>query len=546
MLPVLARSLGLLAVVCAIHVFAHDPAPTAPAAAVALDPGLGRLHHPVSTRNTQAQAYFDQGLKLVFAFNHEAAIKSFARAAELDPDLAMAHWGIALALGPNINHGMDATAHKAAYEALQRAIALEPKASPAERSYIVALSRRYSADANADQGPLQLAYKDTMKDLVRRYPRDDDAAVLYAESLMDLHPWKFWAPDGTPADGTREIVAVLERVLARAPDHIGANHYYIHAVEASPQPGKALAAARRLPNLAPSAGHLVHMPAHTYIRTGNYLEAARANVAAVLADERLAQSGADTFYMRGYYGHNLHFLAIANAFAGKSRDAIAAANKLYEFEAPRIKEVPELDGFLFTPSLLLVEFGRWDDVLALPEPAFEAPISAALWHFARTLALAGKGRMDEAQAERQRFLDAAAALPKTQEYGNNDAAGVMAVARPYLDGRLALMSGNNAGAIASLRLAAAAEDALAYDEPPAWYLPSRDALGVALMRECDYPAAEQVYRDELAIHPESGRALFGLRAALTAQKRDREAAALQKSFERAWREADVKLEPGAM
>ncbi|HEX9278685.1 MAG TPA: hypothetical protein VGA51_20115 [Casimicrobiaceae bacterium] len=538
--------LALLALFSA-QVWAHDAAPgAAPTSAVALDPGLGSLHHRVSTRNRQAQAYFDQGLKLVFAFNHEAAIQSFAHAAELDPNLAMAHWGIALSLGPNINHPMDAKAHRAAYEALQKAIALELKASPAERAYIDALSTRYSANAEADVEPLQVAYKNAMKDLVRRYPQDADAAVLYAESLMDLHPWKFWAADGTPTEGTEEIVAVLERVLARSPQHIGANHYYIHAVEASPHPEKALPSAKRLQTLAPSAGHLVHMPAHTYMRTGKYLEAARANVAAVRADERQTRSGTDTFYMIGYYGHNLHFLAIANAFAGNSREAIAAANKLYAFEAPRVREVPPVDGFLFTPALLLVEFGRWDDVLALPEPAFEAALTGALWHFARTLAFAGKGQAEDAQAERSKFLEAADAVPKTTEYGNNDAAGVLAVARPYLDGRLSLMAGNNADAIAHFRLAVAAEDALAYDEPPGWYLPSRNALGVALLRDCDYPAAEQVFRDELKLHPESGRALFGLRAALLAQKRDREAAAVGKRFERAWRAADVKLEAGAM
>ncbi|HEY2968384.1 MAG TPA: hypothetical protein VGK75_08440 [Casimicrobiaceae bacterium] len=538
--------LALLALFAA-QAWAHDAAPgVAPISTVALDPGLGSLHHPVSTRDRQAQAYFDQGLKLVFAFNHEAAIQSFAHAAELDPNLAMAHWGIALSLGPNINRPMDAKAHKAAYEALQKALTLQPKASPAERAYIDALSKRYSANAEADVEPLQLAYKDAMKDLVRRYPQDNDAAVLYAESLMDLHPWKFWAADGTPNEGTEEIVAVLERVLARSPRHIGANHYYIHAVEASPHPEKALPSAKRLKTLAPSAGHLVHMPAHTYMRTGKYLEAARANVAAVRADERTAKSGADTFYMIGYYGHNLHFLAIANAFAGNSREALAAANKLYTFEAPRVREVPPVDGFLFTTALLLVEFGRWDDILALPEPAFEAALTGALWHFARTLAFAGKGQAEDAQAERSKFFEAANAVPKTAEYGNNDAAGVLAVARPYLDGRLALMAGDNAGAIANLRLAVAAEDALAYDEPPGWYLPSRDALGVALLRDCDYPAAEQVYRDELKLHPESGRALFGLRAALLAQKRNGEAAAVSKRFERAWRSADVKLEAGAM
>jgi tetratricopeptide (TPR) repeat protein len=542
----LKSCLAALALLVAAPVFAHDAALATPTSTVALDPGLGSLHHPVSTRNRQAQAYFDQGLKLVFAFNHEAAIQSFAHAAELDPSLAMAHWGIALSLGPNINRPMDAKAHKAAYEALQKAIALKSKAAPAERAYIDALSKRYSANAQANVEPLQVAYKDAMKDLVQRYPQDIDAAVLYAESLMNLHPWKFWAPDGTPTEGTQEIVAVLERVLARSPQHVGANHYYIHAVEASPHPEKALPSAKRLETLAPSAGHLVHMPAHTYIRTGNYLDAARANVAAVRADERTAKSGTDTFYMIGYYGHNLHFLAIANAFAGNSREALAAANKLYAFEAPRIREVPPVDGFLFTPALLLVEFGRWDDILALPEPAFEAALTGALWHFARTLAFAGKGQADLVQTERAKFLEVADAVPRTLEFGNNDAAGVLAVARPYLSGRLALMAGNNAGAIANLRLAVAAEDALAYDEPPGWYLPSRNALGVALLRDCDYPAAEQVYRDELKLHPESGRALFGLRAALLAQKRNGEAAAVGKRFERAWRAADVKLEAGAM
>ena len=537
----------LFAVLAALPARAHDAAAgAAPASAVALDPGLGRLHHPVSTRSRQAQAYFDQGLKLVFAFNHEAAIRSFERAAELDPNLAMAHWGIALSLGPNINRPMDAKAHKAAYEALQKAIALRTKASSAERAYIDALSKRYSADPEADQAPLQLAYKNAMQGLVRRYPHDNDAAVLYAESLMDLNPWKFWAPDGTPAEGTPAIVAVLEGVLARDPNHIGANHYYIHAVEASPHPEKALPSAKRLSTLAPSAGHLVHMPAHTYIRTGNYLEAARANVAAARADERLTAAGEVSFYTIGYYGHNLHFLAISNAFAGNSRDALAAANKLYAYEAPRIKEIPQVDGFLFTPALLLVEFGRWDEILALPEPAFEAPITGTLWHFARTLALAGKGQADEARGERAKFLEAVATLPKTLEFGNNDAAHLMAVAQPYLDGRLALIAGDNAAAIKALREAAAAEDALAYDEPPGWYLPSRDALGAALMRERDYRAAEQVYREELARHRESGRALFGLHAALVAQGRDKEAAAVQKRFVRAWRAADVELSAGAM
>jgi tetratricopeptide (TPR) repeat protein len=261
-----------------------------PSSSVALDSGLGSLHHGVSTRNAQAQAYFDQGMKLVFAFNHEAAIRSFQHAAELDPDLAMAHWGIALSLGPNINLPMDADAHRAAYAEVQKAIALKSGASVAERAYIDALATRYALNADADQQPLQIAYKNAMQDLAHRYPNDADAAVLYAESLMDLRPWKWWTADGNPAEGTLEIVNVLERELARHPDHIGANHYYIHVVEASPHPEEALPAAKRLEKLAPAAGHLLHMSAHIYIRTGNYPEAARVNEAAVRADEALARS----------------------------------------------------------------------------------------------------------------------------------------------------------------------------------------------------------------------------------------------------------------
>jgi tetratricopeptide (TPR) repeat protein len=458
----------------------------------------------------------------------------------------MAHWGIALARGPNINLPMDAAAHKAAYAEIQKAIALKAKASPVEREYIDALSKRYSANADADLAPLQLAYKDAMKDLVRRHPGDTDAAVLYAESLMDLHPWKLWSPDGTPTEGTLELVRVLERAQAQQPDHIGALHYYIHAIEASPHPEKALAAAKRLENLAPSAGHLVHMPAHIYIRTGNYIDAIRVNEAAARADERLAASGEKSFYLVAYYGHNLHFLAICNAIAGNSARAIATANKLYAHASPMIREIPSLDGFLYTPAMVLAKFGRWDDILALPEPEFEAPISDAVWHLTRTLALAAKGRLVDAAAERATFLEAADSLPKTLELGNNDSGRLMAIARPYLDGRIALMRGNFAEAIAHLREAAAAEDALAYDEPPAWYLSSREALGAALARAGDFPGAEKAFRDDLVHNPENGRSLFGLHAALAAEGRRDEAAKVQARFERAWRGADVGLDADAL
>jgi hypothetical protein len=519
----------------------HTAPPGATTSAVALDSGLGPLHHGVSTRNPQAQAYFDQGLKLVFAFNHAVAIKSFQRAAELDPDLAMAHWGIALSLGPNINMPMDADTHRSAYGEVQKALALKSRASVAERAYIDALATRYSASASADQQALQIAYKNAMQDLAHRYPNDADAAVLYAESLMDLRPWKWWTPDGKPAEGTLEIVNVLERVLVQHPDHIGANHYYIHAVEASQHPEKALQAAKRLEKLAPAAGHLLHMSAHIYIRTGDYPEAARVNGAAVLADEALAKSAEASFYQIGYYGHNLHFLAVYNALAGDSAHAIAAANKLYAHSERWIREVTQLDFFMVTPAMVLIHFERWDDILALPEPPFEVPVAGTIWRFARTLAFAGKNRLAEAAIEREKFVNDAQRLPKNIEFGNSNSGAVIAVARLYLEGRLALARGDIAGAIRWLRGAVVAEDALAHDDPPAWYLSSRQALGAAMMRARDFGDAEKICREDLARNPESGRALFGLQAALAAQGRHREAGALQKRIDRTWRAADVKL-----
>lgn len=525
----------------AAAVSAHDVPAAGVDPARAIDPGLGRLHHAVSTRNRQAQAFFDQGMRLLFAFNHEGAAASFARAAELDPNLAMAHWGIAYVLGPNYNFPMSPEAHKAAYAELQKAIALKDRATPAERDYIDALARRYSSNPDADVNPLNVAYKDAMAALARRHPNDVDAQVLYAESLMDLRPWKLWEPDGAPADGTFEIIAVLERALRLDPNHPGANHYYVHALEMSPTPGRALPSARRLETLAPSAGHLVHMPAHTYIRTGNYVEAARANEVAARADERLRAAGVHSLYTVGYYGHNLHFLAVSYGLAGNAKKSVAAARKLADLVKPQLKDVPFVDGFYATPAQILVLFDRWDDVLALEEPPFEAPFSGAMYHFARALAFAAKGRGAESKAARTKFDEMVAATGQAAELGNNSMRGVLAVTAPYLDGRLALLANDLPRAIGSLRDAAAAEDRLVYDEPPGWYLGSYWMLGTALLKSGDAAGAEQAFRADLKHNVASGRSLFGLKAALAAQGRTSEAAAATEQFERAWRAADVKL-----
>jgi tetratricopeptide (TPR) repeat protein len=538
----LIAALTALAFAPAIH--AHDGAKPGIDPGRALDPGLGKLSHPVSTRNKQAQAFFDQGLKLCYAFNHEGAVAAFKRAADLDPQLAMAHWGVAYALGPNYNVPMSPEAHKAAYLAIQRALALRAKASPTEQAYIDALSRRYSSNPADDPAALNLAYKDAMADLLARHPRDVDAVVLYAESLMLLQPWKLWSPDGKPLGSTPEIVSVLERALKARPKHPGANHLYIHAMEMSPTPEKALPSAKRLEKLAPSAGHLVHMPAHTYIRTGNYLDAARVNERAVLADERLRAAGVQSLYTVGYYGHNLHFLAVSYGLAGNATKSIANARKLAQLVEPQIKDMPWLDGYHATPAQVLVLFERWDDVLALPEPPFEAPFSNALWHFARALAFGGKGQLNEARAERDKFAAAAGSVPKTTEIGLNTAAAVFAVALPYLDGRLALMSNDAAGAVPALREAAAAEDALNYDEPPAWYLGSYSALGTALLKSGDAGGAEQAFRADLRHNVGSGRSLFGLQTALRLQGKKGDAGKVKKQFDQAWRGATIKLAAG--
>jgi tetratricopeptide (TPR) repeat protein len=521
----------LLSLLFSVGASAHPTATGAFSAPIALERGLGTLHHPVSTRNAQAQAYFDQGLKLIFAFNHEAAIRSFQRAVELDPNLAMAHWGIALALGPNINQPMSPDAHKTAYTELQKALALKSKASVAEGAYIDALANRYSANPDADRQLLQTAYMTAMKNLARTYPKDTDAAVLYAESLMNLHM--------TDAS-MREAANVLERAMAQHPDHIGANHYYIHVMEGSPHPEKALPAAERLEKLAPAAGHLLHMSAHIYIRTGDYPRAARASEAAVRADEALPKSEETTFYSVAYYGHNLHFLAVTNALAGNSTRAIAAAKKLYVHSERWTQETTQLDFFMVTPAMVLIEFGRWDDILALPRPPTEVPLTVVTWHFARTLALVAKNQTTDAMSEGAKFARAVNDLPKDIPFGNNTSGAVVALAQRYLEGRGALLRGDLPSAIGWLREAVIAEDALAQDDPPAWYLSSRHALGAALMRIRDFSAAEKVYREDLERNPENGRGLYGLQAALAAQGRTGEAAALQQRIAQAWRAADVK------
>ncbi|MBC8028647.1 MAG: hypothetical protein H7Z16_00925 [Pyrinomonadaceae bacterium] len=504
-------------------------------------PGMGTHHHPVSTTNPEAQKFFDQGLRFVFAFNHEEAIRSFKRAAELDPQLAMAHWGIALALGPNINLDVDPEREKAAYEAAQKAQSLKSHASEHERAYLDALVTRYSLDPKADLKKLAVDYKNAMADVVKRYPDDLDAATLYAESAMNLRPWKFWTADGKPAEGTEEIVATLESVLRRDPNHIGAIHYYIHAVEASNTPERALAYAPQLPTLVPAAGHLVHMPSHIYARTGDYEAAALSNKYAARVDEAYMKArGGGGFYPAMYYSHNLHFLAIAEGMSGRFAPAIAAAKQLEVHVGPHLKAMPMLEGFMTVSPLLLVRFNRWDDIEKLPAPDKSMVGTTAVWHFARGMAFDSKGRSKEAAAELDALIAAQKLLPADANFGLNSASHVLKIAEKVLAARLAYRN-DRQQAISLLRSAVELEDSLSYDEPQAWFIPVREALGAVLMRSGDHVGAEAVFRADLEKNRRNGRSLFGLMEALKAQKKNQQAMLVKQQFEAAWKSADTKL-----
>ncbi|MGA9769620.1 MAG: hypothetical protein WBV94_11305 [Blastocatellia bacterium] len=508
--------------------------------------GLGEHHHPVSTSNAEAQRFFDQGLTLVYAFNHDEAIRSFKRAAELDPDLAMAYWGVALALGPNINLDMDAERGKLAYEAVQKAVALAAKAPEQERAYIEALRTRYSNDPKADRKKLDLAYKNAMGEMARRYPDDLDAATLYAESAMDLRPWQFWSAAGQPAEGTEEIVAVLESVLKRDPDHIGANHYYIHAVEASRHPEWALPSAQRLKVLTPAAGHLVHMPAHIDMRTGNYEAAARANAYAAEADrEHIRNNGGQGVYPMMYYTHNLHFLSIAHSMQGNFRDAKRAADQLETHLNPYLTSMPDmigmLDGFLSLPALTLVRFRRWDDVLKTAAADKRLAATNALWHFARGMAYASTGKIDSAEDERNILVTAAKNIPADARYGINTVSNVLKIAENVLSAKIALAKNDKSSAIELLKKAVEVEDALSYTEPADWNMPVRETLGSVLVLNGNPQEAERVFRADLEKNPRNGRSLFGLNESLKAQGKKSAAQFVQREFQAAWKNADTQL-----
>ncbi len=514
----------------------------------ALIPGLGRHHHPISTKSPEAQRFFDQGLTLVYAFNHEEAARAFRRASELDPQSAMPFWGIALSLGPCINLDVDPPHEKAAYEAVQKALSLASGATERERNYIQALAKRYSGDPAVDLRRLDAEYAIAMRELSKHYPDDLDAATLYAESLMDLHPWKLWSLDGHPTADTEEILAVLESVLRRDPNHLGANHYYIHATEASPHPEWALPSAHRIETLAPGAGHLVHMPAHTYMRVGDYSAAAHSNAVAAEVDRKyLGESGTTgSMYDMMYYCHNLHFLSASYSMAGDFAHAKQAADELVAHVAPMLHDMPVAEMYTPYPIFVLVRFHRWDEVLKLPSPDPSLSMTTAFWHFARGSAFAAKKEIAMAESERTILETEREQTPPDREFStySNKAQTFLDLALTILDARIATACGKAEESLKHWEKAVEIEDKLYYGEPPEWFYPVRESLGAALLLNGQADKAEVVFRADLEQHPRNPRSLFGLVKALEAQQKTDAVEEVRREFEAAWKNADAPLRLG--
>lgn len=519
----------------------HSSTSTRP---VTLVNGLGDLHHPVSTNNADAQKFFDQGLRLIYAFNHEEAGRSFGHAAELDTNLAMAYWGIAEAVGPNYNDPADPERFKQAHNAIQKAADLSAHASASERAYIAAMAKRFPADPKSDLRKAAEQYHDAMREVVKQFPDDLDAATLFAESGMNLHPWGLWHHDGTPEAGTEEIVATLESVIRRDPNHMGAVHYYIHSVEASPSPERALAAANRLAALAPAAGHLVHMPGHIYIRTGDFDAAVKTNQQAAAADRAYLAGSGPVMYGAMYYSHNLHFIAMCASMDGEYGEARKAAAMLAANVAPMVKQMPPLEGFMTVPMAVELRFRKWEQILNIAQPDAALKTTTVYWHFARGMALAATGKVSEADAEYKILSAAEAATPPDMVFQapvNNKTKDILKIAENVLGARIAQARHDSAAAVAQLRQAVVLQDSLLYGEPPDWFYPVRESLGASLLLTGQAAEAEKVFRDDLDRNPRNPRSLFGLTEALKAQKRDYDAEFVDRQFHSGWKNPNVKL-----
>ena len=545
-LPALLAAAILLAA-CSTQSAPHDHgnAASATTAAPPLFDDLGRYHRAITTTSPRAQAYFDQGLRLVYGFNHYEAQAAFREAARLDPTCAMCAWGIALTYGSNYNSPTDAERERGALTAVSQARALAAvAATDRERALIAALATRHSAAPGADRVALDRAYADAMRDVSRRFPDDLDAATLLADALMNLRPWSLWTTEGAPQPGTEEIVATLERVLAVDPMHPGANHLYIHAVEASPDPRRAEAAADRLRGLMPGAGHMVHMPSHIYYRIGRYADAAEVNVQAVAADRAyFAKSRPSPIYRMMYYPHNLDFVWHAAALEGRGAECLRAARE-FAAAAPAeaVLEMPDMETAPAAPYFALVRFGRWAEMLAEPAPPARMLYVTGAWRYARGLAFLGTGRRAEAASELGQLRAVRQSVPAERTLANFfKMSDMLALAAEILAGEIAARGGDADAAVKHLAEAVRIQDEHWFTEPPPWYFPVRQSLGAALLQAGRAAEAEAVYREDLRRNPENGWSLFGLAQSLRAQGKAADASAIDARFRRAWARADVAL-----
>jgi tetratricopeptide (TPR) repeat protein len=509
--------------------------------------GLGGVHHPVSTQNANAQKYFDQGLALLYGFNHEEAAKAFGAAAKLDPNLAIAHWGVALVNGQNYNAPEFPELLKIAKTELVTAQSMSAKASAGEQALIVALAKRYD-ESIGDPKARERAYSDAMGEVSAKFPDDLDVATLYAESLMNLTPWQLWSKDGKPGPNTEKVITILESVLRRNPQHIGANHYYIHAVEASPNPERGIASANRLRDLKLSAGHLVHMPGHIYLRTGDYASAGDVNVAAASADMSYIQhSGIKPgIYSMMYYSHNLHFLALSDSMAGRYASSRAAADKLSAHVGPAVKDMPMVEAFMPVKTYVLVRFGKWDELLAAKEPDKSLRLLDAMWHWGRGMAYIAKGNDAAAEKELKMLNEAQSSAPADAMVDKNSLANVLSVASHMLSARIAGAKGDFATASKHYDEAAALHDTFNYIEPPEWPFPVRESHGAMLLRAGKAVEAEKQFRDDLERFPRNGRSLYGLAESLKAQGNNDAARLIEMEFKDSWKHADTKLSVDSM
>jgi tetratricopeptide (TPR) repeat protein len=528
---------------------AEPPLPDLAPVGANLIEGLGDYSMAITAKSAEVQRWFDQGLAMTYGFNHDAAERSFLKAAEFDPDCAMCWWGAALVLGPHVNAAMDPANNPKAWDRLQRAQRVASDATEKEQAFIKALSARYAENPPEDRRPLDEAYAAAMAELAAKYPDDDEAVSLHAESMMDLQPWDYWDAAGQPKGHTAEVVSQLESVMARNPEHAGALHLYVHAVEASPDPSKGVAAADTLRELWPGSGHLVHMPAHIYARVGRYHDAVIANQKAIAADDAYLAicQPAPGVYPLGYVPHNHHFLWFAATMEGASKIALDAARttseKTNNAELMRAPGLEFTQNFAHSPLLADVRFGRWEEVVKAPQPADDLPYMQAIWHYAQGMAAVRQGRIDDAKRHHEALVPATTnpEIEKLLQFGRYSLIGGVRIAERFVAAEIARAEKKYDDAIAALNTAVTIEDTLPYDEPPAWHWPTRLALGDVLL-EAKKPAdAEQVYRDELQRNPENGWSLFGLARALKAQGKKQEAQEVSDRFAKAWANADVEL-----